>query len=100
MRTMKVRTLDGRWRSWAPSWLASHQPSRLALPQRPTVSRSSGPAARTISREDLKKRIGTAVLVFRGYDLTNLGRGPELLAHRVYGPVVRAERESASALVG
>jgi [acyl-carrier-protein] S-malonyltransferase len=100
MRTMKVRALDGRWRSWAPSWLASHRPSRLALPQRPTVSRSSGPAAQTISREDLKKRIATAVLAFRGYDLTNLGRGPELLEHRVYGPVVRAALESASALCG
>ena len=100
MRTMKVRTVDGRWRSWAPSWLASHRPSRLALPQRPTVSRASGPSARTISRDDLKKRIATAVLAFRGYDLTNLGRGPEFLEHRVYGPVVRAVLDRASAICG
>ena len=98
MRTMKVRALDGRWRSWAPSWLASHRPSRLALPQRHVVSRASGPAALTISRDDLKKRIATAVLAFRGYDLTNLGRGPELLEHRTYGPIVRATLDEASLL--
>ena len=37
---------------------------------------------------------------FRGYDATNLGRGPELLEHRAYGPVVRAMLDSASALCG
>ena len=60
----------------------------------------AAPAALTISRDDLKKRIATAVLAFRGYDLTNLGRGPELLEHRAYGPVVRATLDSASLLCG
>ena len=79
MRTAKVRALDGRWRSWAPSWLASHRPSRLALPQQAETKSHGAPAKQGISRDDLKKRIATAALVFRGYDLTNLGRAPELL---------------------
>jgi [acyl-carrier-protein] S-malonyltransferase len=99
MRTAKVRVPDGRWHSWAPSWLGSHRPSRLALPQRPTAGRGS-PAAHGISREDLKKRIGTAALAFRGYDLTNLGRAPELLEHRAFGPIVRTILDSASVLCG
>ena len=45
MRAAKVRSLDGRWRSWAPSWLASHRPSRLTLPQR-AETRSNGAARR------------------------------------------------------
>lgn len=38
------------------------------------------------------------MLAFRGYDLTNLGRGPELLEHRTYGPIVRATLDEASLL--
>ena len=100
MRTAKVRALDGRWRSWAPSWLASHRPSRLALPQRAGAKPHGSPAGQGITREDLQKRIATAALVFRGYDLTNLGRGPEFLKHRAYGPVVRSILDSASVLCG
>jgi [acyl-carrier-protein] S-malonyltransferase len=100
MRTAKVRALDGRWRSWAPSWLASHRPSRLALPQRAGAKPHGSPAGKGITREDLQKRIATAALVFRGYDLTNLGRGPEFLKHRTYGPVVRSILDSASVLCG
>jgi [acyl-carrier-protein] S-malonyltransferase len=100
MRAAKVRTLDGRWRSWAPSWLASHRPSRLALPQQAETKRHGAPAVRGISPDDLKKRIATAALVFRGYDLTNLGRAPELLEHHAYGPVVRSVLDSASELCG
>ena len=44
MRAAKSRTLDGRWRSWAPSWLASHRPSRLALPQQVETKGPLGPA--------------------------------------------------------
>ncbi len=100
MRTAKVRALDGRWRSWAPSWLASHRPSRLALPQRDRASRAVAHRAQAISRDDLKKRIATAALAFRGYDPTNLGRSPELLEH----PRLRADRpghlDAASVLCG
>jgi len=37
----------------------------------------------------LAERIGTAAIAFRGYNVTNLGRTPELLAHPAYGPVFR-----------
>jgi len=100
MRTAKVRALDGRWRSWAPAWLASHRPSRLTLPHRPGTPGANAPAAQGISRDDLRKRIATAALAFRGYDLTNLGRAPEFLVHHAYGPVVRAILDSASVLCG
>lgn len=47
---------------------------------------------------DLKSRIGTASLAFRGYDVANLGRTPELLAHPAYGPTVRRHLNEASAI--
>jgi [acyl-carrier-protein] S-malonyltransferase len=46
--------------------------------------------------DDLKHRLGSTAFAFRGYNVTNLGRTPELLAHRAYGPVVRAHLERAS----
>jgi len=101
MRAVKVRLPDGRWRNWAPSWLASHRPSRLALPQPPGAAGVAAPTPlqRHVARDDLKKRITTAAFAFRGYDSTNaVGRSPELLEHRVYGPVVRATLGKASAL--
>src|SRR5207248_4638883 len=33
---------------------------------------------------------------FRGYDVSNLGRSQELLAHPAYGPIVRETLETAS----
>ncbi len=98
MRTAKVRAVEGRWRNWAPSWLASHRPSQLPLPQRRSVRRAGAPAGQGISRDELKTRIATAALAFRGYDLTNLGRTDELLSHHAYGPVVRTYLDSASKL--
>ena len=58
----------------------------------------AAPASQGVSREDLKRRIGTAALAFRGYDLSNLGRAAEFLEHDAYGPIVRAMLDSASAL--
>jgi [acyl-carrier-protein] S-malonyltransferase len=61
-----------------------------------------GPAEGTSVSEvkglDLRARIGTASFAFRGYDVTNLGRSPELLAHRAYGPLVRRMLDEASAI--
>src|SRR5580765_8807383 len=37
---------------------------------------------------DLRAQIGRAAIAFRGYNVTNLGRSPELLAHARYGPVM------------
>jgi [acyl-carrier-protein] S-malonyltransferase len=33
-------------------------------------------------------RLGSTAFAFRGYNVTNLGRSPELLAHPAYGPVL------------
>jgi [acyl-carrier-protein] S-malonyltransferase len=98
MRAAKVRALDSRWRSWAPSWLASHRPSRLALPHGTSPAQPAAPAGQQVTPDDLKRRIGTAALAFRGYDLSNLGRAAEFLEHDAYGPIVRAKLDSASLL--
>lgn len=37
---------------------------------------------------ELSERLDTAAIALRGYNTTNLGRTPELLAHRTYGPVL------------
>ncbi len=37
----------------------------------------------------LQSKIATTAFAFRGYNVTNLGRTPELLAHPAYGPTVR-----------
>jgi [acyl-carrier-protein] S-malonyltransferase len=37
---------------------------------------------------DLMDRLGVTAYAFRGYNVTNLGRSTELLAHPAYGPVV------------
>ncbi|MEX0715350.1 MAG: hypothetical protein WD066_02120 [Planctomycetaceae bacterium] len=37
---------------------------------------------------DLPKRMPSAAFAFRGYNVTNLGRTPELLAHPNYGPIL------------
>jgi [acyl-carrier-protein] S-malonyltransferase len=98
MRAVKTRVPEGRWRNWAPSWLASHRPSRLALPKPPGAAVAAAPALRHVSRDDLKKRIGSTAFAFRGYDATNIGRSAELLQHPAFGPVVRSTLDRASAL--
>ncbi len=45
---------------------------------------------------DLKARWPSAVIAFRGYNMTNLGRSAELLAHGDYGPIVREHLGQAS----
>lgn len=41
------------------------------------------------------QHIGSAALAFRGYNQTNLGRTPELLAHAAYGPIVQRHLQLA-----
>jgi [acyl-carrier-protein] S-malonyltransferase len=45
----------------------------------------------------LASRLSTAAFAFRGYNTTNLGRTPELLAHPAYGAVVERYLDDASA---
>jgi [acyl-carrier-protein] S-malonyltransferase len=47
---------------------------------------------------DLKARLGTTVVAFRGYNVTNQGRNAELLRHALYGPVVEEHLRAASEL--
>jgi [acyl-carrier-protein] S-malonyltransferase len=46
----------------------------------------------------LSRRLPTTVLAFRGYNVTNLGRTAELLAHRSYGPIVERHLRHVSAV--
>jgi len=45
---------------------------------------------------DLRSHIKQAAFAFRGYNVTNLGRSPALLAHPAYGPIVEAHLRTAS----
>jgi len=45
---------------------------------------------------NLQPRIASSVFSFRGYNVTNLGRTPELLAHRVYAPILERYLHAAS----
>jgi [acyl-carrier-protein] S-malonyltransferase len=45
---------------------------------------------------NLAAKMPTTAFAFRGYNLTNLGRTGELLAHRAYGPVVADFLDQAS----
>ncbi len=64
-------------------------PSLAETPARTPPLRAVSPGLHDVSRDELKQQIGTAVIAFRGYDASNLGRGPEMLAHAVYGPIFR-----------
>ncbi len=47
-----------------------------------------------------KQRLKATAFVFRGYNITNLGRSSELLAHPAYGPVVEPFLREAGAVCG
>jgi [acyl-carrier-protein] S-malonyltransferase len=46
--------------------------------------------------QQLKDRLSSSVFAFRGYNITNLGRSPEFLAHPMYGAIVRECLRQAS----
>ncbi|MGD9721191.1 MAG: hypothetical protein AB7O59_03940 [Pirellulales bacterium] len=46
----------------------------------------------------LMDRLGVTAYAFRGYNVTNLGRSTELLAHPVYGPVVEGYLKTAGTI--
>lgn len=55
--------------------------------------------ANQLDRNDknhLKNRVGYAAFAFRGYDVANLGRTPQLLEHPAYGPIVEDHLRQAS----
>jgi [acyl-carrier-protein] S-malonyltransferase len=46
--------------------------------------------------DSLRSRLPQTAFAFGGYNVTNMGRTPELLAHPVYGPIVAAYLREAS----
>src|SRR3989442_846801 len=51
-----------------------------------------------MSSNNLQAHVGRSAFAFRGYNVTNLGRTPELLAHPAYGRIVAAYFRGASEL--
>ena len=107
MRETKSRAPHGRWRTWTTGWLTQYRTSPVPVPERPPVvnpvqpvSLRVAPGQHEVTRDDLKKQIATTAFAFRGYDASNLGRGPELLEHPVYGPTMRALLDRASVVAG
>ena len=49
-------------------------------------------------RLDLAAAMSNSMFAFRGYDVTNLGRTPELLEHAQYGPIVESFLKEATEL--
>lgn len=49
---------------------------------------------------EISDRMEQAAFAFRGYNQTNLGRTPELLAHAKYGPIVERRLREASEITG
>ena len=54
----------------------------------------------SISPARLRKDFCAAALALRGYNITNLGRSPELLAHETYGPVLQRFLQRGSQICG
>lgn len=59
-------------------------------------SRVSDRAKHVPTPKELTAALPNSVLAFRGYNVTNLGRTPELLEHPCYGPVVQGYLDEAS----
>lgn len=55
----------------------------------------SDESARAISPEQLKSKMSSTGFAFRGYNVTNLGRTPELLDHHMYRSVVERHLRDA-----
>lgn len=51
-----------------------------------------------LTPERLQELLPTSGFAFRGFDQTNLGKTPELLAHQIYGPTVEKHLLAASAI--
>jgi [acyl-carrier-protein] S-malonyltransferase len=51
-----------------------------------------------LNLHDLQARVGRCAFAFRGYNVTNLGRTPELLVHPAYGAIVETQLRLASEL--
>ena len=50
----------------------------------------------SVTREALQKGIKKTAFAFRGYNVTNLGETPKLLAHKTFGPIVERHLKQGS----
>ncbi|HEV3166526.1 MAG TPA: ACP S-malonyltransferase [Isosphaeraceae bacterium] len=93
-----MKDIETRWPNRLLALATRHRHFRL-----PHLDLASAPgggtrAGQEEAKPDIKKRIGSAAFAFRGYDVANIGRTNELLAHPAYGPVVSKALDTASAL--
>lgn len=92
---------SGRWRNAARPRKSRRSRREESAPVRAEPAdrvEAALPADRDGLDVDLSKAITTAAFAFRGYDVSNLGKSPELLEHPAFGPVVGAYLDEASAL--
>jgi [acyl-carrier-protein] S-malonyltransferase len=66
--------------------------------ERSEVVKAAIPITAAVTPEELRKRITTTAIAFRGYEERNLGRSSEIVAHPVYGPIARDVLKTASAI--
>ncbi len=57
---------------------------------------STALAVKVSTADDLRKRVSHSAFAFRGYNVTNLGRSPEILEHSAFGPVYEGILKEAS----
>ncbi|MHC5540465.1 hypothetical protein ACYOEI_19765, partial [Singulisphaera rosea] len=95
-----MKHIDGRWLRWAT--MDTDHPRSSPGPsggahahaiEAPAVVASAGAGGL-----NLKKRIESTAIAFRGYDVTNLGRSREFVDHEVYGPTVRRTLDHVSGI--
>jgi len=93
-----MKDTEGRWLKRKSAIEADRARSSLPEPDRGRVRAGAAAKPRSGSPAELRGRIGTAALAFRGFDVENLGRGAELLDHPAFGPIVARHLGEASAL--
>jgi len=98
MRSTRASQVRNGAMSWGASWFHRGGASSRRGFIRGPKSASPQRLGRPLTPRELKTLIGRAAIAFRGYDAANIGRGAELLAHPVYGPITAARLEQASAL--
>jgi [acyl-carrier-protein] S-malonyltransferase len=64
--------------------------------ERSEVIKAAIPIEAALTPEELRRRIKTSAIAFRGYEERNLGRSSEILAHPVYGPIAAPVLKTAS----
>jgi len=92
-----MKEVSGRWqrRIWAAR--VGSRRERLQDISSHTTG-TSAPEPTPPTPVTLPARIQRAAFAFRGYDIANLGRSAELLAHERFGPIVRTVLNEVSAL--